>query len=111
MNPAADLVWLLHCCLVCFMVWAPLRGPATALLLAEAGYCLLFLHWLTNRDVCALTLLEQHLRGVEKAESFVHSVVGPVYGITATDVGRLVWAVSLLLFGVGLVRLYKRWIM
>lgn len=104
---AADVVRCLHLALVCFMVWAPLFSGAEVLLLAEAGYVLLFVHWLLNNDACALTMLEQRLRGVEKAESFVQSVVQPVYAAGGSGYGRAVWGVSLVLFGVGLWRLWR----
>ena len=88
-----------------FMVWAPVCASLPTLLLVEAGYLLLFLHWLLNNDTCALTMLEQRLRGVEKSASFIHSIVGPVYTISSTSTGKFVWCVSLLLFSVGLARL------
>lgn len=101
----ADLVWTVHCLLVAFMVYAPLFGGYVSLCLAEAGYVLLMLHWTLNSDVCALTLLEQKLRGVEKSASFVQALVGPVYGVSETALGRTVWTVSVVLFIIGLSRL------
>ena len=103
-----NLVRFLHVALVLFMVTVPLAAHGLLLILAEAGYVLLFLHWFTNNDVCALTLLEQHLRGIEKSSSFVQSVVGPVYGLSNTNIGRCVWVVSVILFTIGLIRLSLR---
>lgn len=101
----ADVVWAVHFLLVAFMVYAPLFGGSVSLCLAEAGYVLLMLHWKLNSDVCALTLLEQKLRGVEKSASFVQALVGPVYGVSETALGRTVWTISVVLFLIGLARL------
>lgn len=102
----AGLVRATHLILIAFMLWAPICGSLPTLLLVEAGYLLLFLHWLLNNDTCALTMLEQRLRGIQKSSSFIHSIVGPVYNVSSTSTGKLVWWISLLLFSVGLVRLW-----
>ena len=104
----ADFVRALHVLLVLYMIWAPLFADTMQLMLVEAGFILLFFHWILNNDACALTLLEQKLRGVEKSESFVQSVVGPVYGVSNTQAGRVVWIIALALFFYGLFRLCKR---
>lgn len=103
----ADIVRLIHIGLIVFMVVTPLVGGLPLLVLVESGYLLLFLHWIMNQDTCALTMLEQKLRGVDKASSFVHSVVAPFYGVSSTAMGRTVWVVSLVLFGVGLLRMWR----
>lgn len=109
MTIAADLVCFIHGLLVCFMIWAPLFGDVQTLMLVEAGYLLLFLHWFLMNDACALTILEQTLRGgIDKTDSFIHSIVGPVYGISASASGRWVWAISLSLFVCGLYRLVSK---
>lgn len=107
MNLAAEAVRALHMALIGFMLWAPLFAGPEVLLLAESGYVLLFVHWVLNNDACALTMLEQRLRGVDKGQSFVQSVVQPFYDAGGSAYGRAVWAVSLLLFAVGLWRMWR----
>lgn len=41
----------------------------------------ILVHWLTSNTTCALTLLENRLRGKTEDESFIYSVVGPVYDL------------------------------
>lgn len=105
---AANAVRTLHIILVVWMCSIPIVGGIAQLLLVEVGYILLFAHWFCMNDTCALTLLEQHLRGVTKHESFMQSLVGPVYAISDGRFGRLVWTVSVCLFVVGAVRLYSK---
>lgn len=88
--------------LICYMTYVPLFGGLENLVLAVAGYVVLFAHWLMNKDTCVLTLVEQHLRGVPKGDTFLQSLVGPVYGLGGS---RFVWAVSILLFGLAVLRL------
>ena len=101
----ADVVRMVHVALVCYMVITPLFGNIYNLVVATAGYVLLFAHWFFNNDACMLTIIEQRLRGVAKSESFVQSIVGPVYGIGSSQV---VWVVSLCLFMWACWRLMKK---
>lgn len=101
----ADVVRLLHVLLVCFMLWAPVFGDRPMLVLASAMYLSLFLHWVTNNDTCALTLLEQHLRGVQKQSTFMQSLVGPVFQVNGSALGNMVWVISIIFFAIGLWRL------
>lgn len=105
---AANAVRSIHILLVVWMCSVPIVGDITQLLLVEVGYVLLFTHWFVMNDTCALTLLEQHLRGVTKHESFMQSLVGPVYNMSDGYFGRCVWTVSVCLFAIGAVRLYKK---
>lgn len=103
---AASWVRALHIALVAFVVLAPLvpdLWPLHALLVP-----LLWLHWATNEDACALTELEKRLRGVDEAGSFVHSVVGPVFRMGESDWGRVCWGVSAAAWALTLARLATR---
>lgn len=99
---AADCVRGIHVLLIVYMVTMPFFGNLDHLILAASGYILLFFHWFLNNDMCTLTVLEQKLRGVSKGETFMQSVVGPVYGLGTSQV---TWALSAALFFVALVRL------
>lgn len=76
---ASVFISILHVLFVLWMLLTPFFGGLDQLLL----YCIivpfLVAHWLLNNDQCALTLLEQWLRGVELHESFIHKIVSPVY--------------------------------
>ena len=78
----ANIIWVLHMILICFIVLTPFIGPLLfvildlVLMLGVAG------HWALNSNVCCLTELECALRGLpERSESFFERLVGPVYGL------------------------------
>lgn len=75
----ADLVFLLHLCFVLFVLVGPFIENDQVLLLHAIVVPSLLLHWATNQDICALTLLESHLRGVKMSETFLDRLVGHVY--------------------------------
>jgi len=105
---AANCIWLIHVALVFFMVYGALFSHGKTLWLTECGYLLLFIHWHFNSNACALTTLEESLRGVETSATFMHSIVEPIYSISSTSMGAAVWGVSLLLFTIGMIRLFHQ---
>lgn len=76
---AALLVSVIHALFVGWMLLAPFCGRLEQLLLYVIIVPFLYCHWLLNNDHCALTLLEQWLRGVSAEESFIHKIVSPIY--------------------------------
>lgn len=101
----ANLIWLIHMALICFIVLVPFVGsvPVVALdivlMLGVAG------HWLLNSNVCCLTELECLLRGIsDRSESFFERLVGPVYGINNNSSQ---WIILLFLLSVCIWRLLK----
>lgn len=99
---AAGLVSALHLCFVVFMAWAPFSGNRAALVMHLVVTPLLWVHWSLNDDSCVLTLLETKLRGVDSSQSFVHSLVSPVYKVRDADMRAVCWVASLALWAVTL---------
>lgn len=100
---AADLVKVLHTAFVFLNVVAPFSTSQDLLRYHVVIMPFLYLHWITNDDTCALTLLETRLRGVPNHQSFFHSLVSPVYKFRASNV---VWFLSLVLWIVSMVRFF-----
>lgn len=100
---AAVVVRIVHLAFIAWMVWAPWSGSETVLVMHAVVCPFLMLHWLTSTDGCVLTLMEKHLRGLERDDhSFIHSVVAPVYVIDDVQVRAIValgtaglWALTL----------------
>lgn len=108
MTLASGVVWALHLALVAFMVLAPFSASRAVLVAHLVLTPFLWLHWLLNSDACALTLLEQQLRGgVPATQTFMHALVSPVYRPSDAGVRALSWAASVLLWLVTLARV--RW--
>jgi len=97
--------------LVLFIVIIPFipNIPWTFLVLHVTTVFTLVVHWYMNNDACFLTLLETKLRGVDKVESFMHSIVSPVYKIEDNELKSLVSNITPLLGIVSLIRIYKNW--
>jgi hypothetical protein len=107
-NCAAHVVTIVHTSLILFMICAPfLSGDAVFHLLHLAAATGLIVHWLTGTDVCALTYLEAYLRGKPPGESFIYSIVRPVFIIQDATVRRWVLAGTVALGCVSAARLLR----
>ena len=88
----SQVIFVLHACLLAFIVLTPLLDitgavdmPIELLLLHSMACCMILIHWACNNSACFLTILETKLRGLEKCEeSFMHALVSPVYEYNAT---------------------------
>lgn len=104
---AATIVRAVHILFIAWMVWAPWSGSRDVLVIHAVACPFLMMHWLTSTDGCVLTLMEKHLRGLERDDqSFIHSLVAPVYVIDDAQLRTLVtlgtaglWAVTLTKLG------------
>lgn len=109
MELVANLVWLIHMAFILWFVITPFTNnkPMLVLHFFTAGF--LWLHWLTNRDECSLTLLEMKLRGIEDCkESFMWSVVSPIYKPrTDATMRQVIWVASIALWLVTVSKVLK----
>lgn len=111
---AANLVRVLHLILIAFIIIVPFYSffghfekmwPFYVLHLT-LGLSLL-VHWHYHNDACFLTLVECKLRGIEPNQSFVHSVVSPVYKIEDETISLVShWGVPVLM-GLAAWQLFK----
>lgn len=100
----ADGVRLAHWAFAILNVIAPFTASEALWRYHAITMPFLYLHWITNDDTCALTLLESKLRGVPSSDSLFHQVVAPVYNF---DAGVFVWVVSIGLWIVSMVRFFR----
>ena len=78
----ANLVWLFHMAVICFVVLVPFLGSLPFVLMDLVLMLGIGGNWLLNSDVCCLTELECALRGMtDRSQSFFGRLVGPVYGL------------------------------
>ena len=83
----ANLIAFSHILLVIFIL-SPLifNVPVPFLLIHPMVCILILLHWSVGNDVCAMTFVEQMLRGgIDKTESFIHRLVSPVYNYNTNN--------------------------
>ena len=108
MNFAAVFVRVLHVFFIGFMVYAPFSSNPAFVFLASFVYPFLFLHWVSNSDACFLTVVEKRLRGLEHdSDSFINSIVSPIYVIDSNTLKRTIWIASVGLWGVSVYRLIR----
>ena len=109
MSFAANLVRIIHVLIVVAALVVPFVNDDTLLSAYVFLIPFLWAHWLMNDDSCALTALECRLRGLESdGESFIYSVVSPVYKIQDDQVKTMAWGVSLVLWCVAVYRVRQR---
>ena len=77
----SHVITLIHFLIVLFVVFAPICSSCPYTLVAHALFIpLLIVHWKLNDDGCCLTELEKRLTNkTENKETFIGSILGPVY--------------------------------
>jgi len=81
MSILADIIFLLHILIFLFVVLVPFFGSPLLILLNLIFMIGILFHWILGSDVCALTVLESHLRGQPMTETFFGRLFGPMYRI------------------------------
>lgn len=82
----AICVKIIHTLFVAFVLLAPFSNIELLLTYHFIIVPFLWMHWLTNNDVCALTLIESKLRGIEDtSDTFIGSIINPIYKIQNKD--------------------------
>jgi hypothetical protein len=90
----------IHILFTTFVIITPFSGINTALQLHFFALPLLLFHWITNDDTCFLTYVESLLLGKEKEDTFINSIVSPIYTVSSKEI----WCICILLFCVTYIR-------
>lgn len=86
----------LHILFIAWMVYAPFSKNETMLVFHAIVSPFLMLHWILSDDGCILTHIEKHIRGLEHtSQSFIHSIVAPIYVIDDTTLKPIVFATTI----------------
>ena len=101
----AKIVRVMHYLFMIFMVLTPFVGNELLLSYHFITVPFLLLHWITNNDVCALTLMESKLTGVPEDQTFTGSVIKPIYNMHLES--KHYYWISILLFAVTIYRLWS----
>jgi hypothetical protein len=107
MNIIANIISILHFCLVLFVIITPFLTDDVAFLLL---YCVtlfcIIIHWYLNNNMCFLTKLECYLRGTKESKSFIGQLVKPVYDISSSEIHTI--TTLLFLYGLYKLRLWDK---
>jgi hypothetical protein len=111
MSLLADVIRFIHILVIVFVIVTPFIPNLswTILVLHLATVFTLLAHWFFDNDACFLTMVESKLRGIESHESFVHSIVSPIYKIDDALIKSLVWNITPILGIISATRLYNHW--
>jgi hypothetical protein len=84
-----DVVHYIHVSLLILGLIIPFVNDESMLSIYSFVIPFLFFHWSTNDDTCAITMLEQYLRGeTDKHKTFVGQVMTGVYVLPEDTLGR-----------------------
>jgi hypothetical protein len=102
------LVNLIHIVITLFILLSPFTDSAPLLLVHISSVISILLHWGYNNDTCFLTLVECKMRGIEQTQSFINSIVSPVYKFNEVDTSNMCYIFITLLGLVSVYKLYKK---
>jgi hypothetical protein len=103
----ADSIFLFHCIIILFILFAPFANIPAILILHITFAFSLIVHWYANSNVCSLSILEAHLRGLDTREdTFTHKFIAPMYDISATEWSNIVWIVTSIVLCISVYKLY-----
>ena len=104
----ADLIFLFHCIVILFVLFAPFTNIPAILILHIVFAMSLMVHWNANSNVCSLSIMEAHLRGLNgREETFTHKFIAPVYDISATEWSNIVWYITVIVMCISIYKLYN----
>jgi hypothetical protein len=104
----ADLIFVFHCVIILFVLFAPFTNIPAILILHIVFAISLMVHWNANSNVCSLSILEAHLRGLDgREETFTHKFIAPVYDISSTEWSNIVWIITFVVFCISIYKLYN----
>jgi len=76
------VVRILHYLILAFSVFAPIFGNEFWLSMHVIAMPTMMFHWITNQNVCSLTLLESKLRGRDCNKTFISEVLYPFFSMS-----------------------------
>jgi hypothetical protein len=90
----AEAVRIVHILVILGALVIPFTNDPYWLQLYVIAIPFLWLHWITNDDTCALTLLESSLRGISNKDTFMHSLLSPIYKFQDQHAERRLWWIA-----------------
>lgn len=103
----ANIIFVFHLMIVLFVLFAPFT-KIPAILILHITFCIsLLVHWYTNSNVCSLTLLEGHLRGMNPTHTFSHQLIAPMYDISDTDASTISYIITYITMTISIYYLYN----
>ena len=99
------IIRIIHYLFLAFMIFVPFFGGELLLSYHFITVPFLILHWLTNNDVCALTLIESKLTGKTEDQTFIGNIIKPIYNMHLES--KHYYWITAILFAVTTYRLWS----
>lgn len=99
------IVKFLHTVFIIFILIAPFTNIELLLSYHFIIIPFLWMHWITNNDICALTVIESKITGKEMDSTYMASIINPIYQIKNKDF----YIITAILFLITSYRLYNKY--
>ncbi len=106
----AFIIRIIHYMIISFILLVPFSNYVPLLILNITWCWSLLVHWISNNDVCCLTLLEGKLRGINYQQGFLHQFVSPVYKISDKNLSLISYYVVILSMSISFYKIYPTFI-
>lgn len=103
----ASIVRIIHFAVVLFMIIVPFTDSIGLHVVHISSAISLLVHWSANSDACSLTLMEAALRGVDTGDTFISSIVSPIYKLPDHIISRITYYITILLMLISIYKLYN----
>lgn len=101
----ANIIFVFHIIIILFILIAPFTNKIALLILHIVFSLCLLLHWHLNSNVCSLSILESHLRGLDYTNTFSHQFISPIYNISSTIWNDFTTIITLILMYISIIQL------
>ena len=111
------LILACHILIVCFVVFAPFSNSNFILLMHLIIVPFIIVHWLTNNNVCSLTIMEKKIRTKlygpldNKNDCFTCKIIEPVYDFKKNykNQSRAIYGITTVLILISLVKVFNKY--
>lgn len=103
----ANIIKIFHICIILFVLITPITDISYYLILHITLCVSLIVHWISNNNICSLSIFESQLRGIEYTKSFTHQFIGPMYDISNTSWSNISYTLTILVMFISLYKLYN----
>ncbi len=110
------IILICHLIIVIFVVLTPFFNSNYLLFMHSIIIPFIMFHWITNNDMCALTLMEKEIRKRLNKNSngddcFTCKIIEPVYNFknNNNDKEKFVYGVTILLWIISIFKLYRKY--
>ena len=81
MNLLADIIYIVHIIVVLLILSPFVTNDIEILKLSFISISYVIFKWTIKNDMCALTLLEHKVRGIEVEHGFVYQLLSPIMNV------------------------------